>query len=162
MEIAVFGGTGLIGSKVVEVIVDLTNSPIFDEASPAFFRTSMEKPPAAEDVADAVASVAAGPRWGESATSPAPRSSPSTSWAGSPWRPVPTPVTPSSGTTTRECPVSSAGTSSPARRTPVSPPPVTPPGRPSTGHALTTRSPGPFRPCHNGADAVGDMMWWEG
>lgn len=77
MKIAVAGGTGLIGSKVVEklnaaghqavphsqstgvdvltgeglqkavdgaeVLVNLTNSPTFDEASPAFFRTSMEK-----------------------------------------------------------------------------------------------------------------------
>ncbi|MEV3931369.1 MULTISPECIES: SDR family oxidoreductase [unclassified Streptomyces] len=76
MKFAVIGGTGLIGSKVVEklnaggheavphskstgvdvitgeglenaaagadVIVNLTNSPTFDEASPAFFRQSME------------------------------------------------------------------------------------------------------------------------
>jgi uncharacterized protein YbjT (DUF2867 family) len=87
MNIAVFGGTGLIGSKVVEklnaagheavphaqstgvnvltgeglekaaagadVIVDLTNSPTFDEASPAFFRTSMEKLLAAAEKAGA-------------------------------------------------------------------------------------------------------------
>ncbi|MFF9489577.1 SDR family oxidoreductase [Streptomyces sp. NPDC014676] len=87
MRIAVFGGTGLIGSKVVEklnaagheavphslstgvdvltgeglekaaagadVIVDLTNSPTFDEASPAFFRTSMEKLLAAAEKAGA-------------------------------------------------------------------------------------------------------------
>lgn len=76
MKIAVIGGTGLIGSRVVrnltaagheavphsqstgvdvisgqgldgavagaDVVVNLTNSPTFDEASPAFFRTSME------------------------------------------------------------------------------------------------------------------------
>ncbi|GHH83560.1 LysR family transcriptional regulator [Streptomyces sulfonofaciens] len=76
MEIAVLGGTGLIGSQVVkklnaaghravphsqstgvdvisgrgldravagaDVIVNLTNSPTFDEASAAFFRTSMD------------------------------------------------------------------------------------------------------------------------
>ncbi|MFB6768138.1 SDR family oxidoreductase [Streptomyces sp. NPDC056337] len=76
MRIAVIGGTGLIGSKVVEklkaagheavphslstgvdvvsgqgvaqavagadVVVNLTNSPTFDDASPAFFRTSMD------------------------------------------------------------------------------------------------------------------------
>lgn len=76
MKIAVMGGTGLIGSRVVadlnaaghqavphslstgvdvitgqgleaavagsDVVVDLTNSPTFDDASPAFFRTSME------------------------------------------------------------------------------------------------------------------------
>ncbi|WP_129266669.1 NmrA family NAD(P)-binding protein [Streptomyces sp. M3] len=76
MRIAVIGGTGLIGSKVVEeldadgheavphskstgvdiitgegledavagveVIVDLTNSPTFDETSPAFFQQSMD------------------------------------------------------------------------------------------------------------------------
>lgn len=76
MKFAVIGGTGLIGSQVVEnlnaagheavphsqstgvdvisgqglaeavagadVVVNLTNSPTFDEASPAFFRTSME------------------------------------------------------------------------------------------------------------------------
>lgn len=76
MKIAVIGGTGLIGSQVVErlnkaghtavphsqstgvdvitgegvdgalagadVVVNLTNSPTFDDASPAFFRTSME------------------------------------------------------------------------------------------------------------------------
>ncbi|MEU3979240.1 NAD(P)H-binding protein [Streptomyces sp. NPDC026672] len=76
MRIAVFGGTGLIGSQVVadldaagheavphalstgvdvvagrgvdeavagaDVVVNLTNSPTFDDASPAFFRTSME------------------------------------------------------------------------------------------------------------------------
>ncbi|MFJ8861963.1 SDR family oxidoreductase [Streptomyces sp. NPDC102451] len=76
MRIAVIGGTGLIGAKVVEeldadgheavphsrstgvdvvtgeglekavagvdVIVDLTNSPTFDEAAPAFFRQSMD------------------------------------------------------------------------------------------------------------------------
>ncbi|NUT96506.1 MAG: SDR family oxidoreductase [Saccharothrix sp.] len=76
MKIAVIGGTGLIGSKVVrilisaghdavphaqstgldlltgqglpealagaEVVVNLTNSPTFDEASPAFFRTTMD------------------------------------------------------------------------------------------------------------------------
>ncbi|MEE2041541.1 SDR family oxidoreductase [Nocardiopsis sp. CT-R113] len=76
MQIAVIGGTGLIGSRVVEdlnaaghravphslssgvdvitgegleeavagadVVVNLTNSPTFDEASYAFFRTSME------------------------------------------------------------------------------------------------------------------------
>ncbi len=87
MSIAVFGGTGLIGSKVVEklnaagheavphslstgvdvltgeglekavagadVIVNLTNSPTFDEASPAFFRTSMEKLLAAAEKAGA-------------------------------------------------------------------------------------------------------------
>ncbi|MFD1658091.1 SDR family oxidoreductase [Streptomyces caeni] len=75
MKIAVIGGTGLIGSRVVEdlkaaghravphslstgvdiitgqglddavtgadVVVNLTNSPTFDEASPDFFRTSM-------------------------------------------------------------------------------------------------------------------------
>ncbi|MFC8063844.1 SDR family oxidoreductase [Streptomyces sp. NPDC057293] len=75
MKVAVIGGTGLIGSKVVEklkaagheavphslstgvdvvsgqgvaqavagadVVVNLTNSPTFDDASPAFFRTSM-------------------------------------------------------------------------------------------------------------------------
>ncbi|MDT0394851.1 MULTISPECIES: NAD(P)H-binding protein [Streptomyces] len=87
MKIAVFGGTGLIGSKVVgkldaagheavphsqstgvnvltgegleeaaagaDVIVNLTNSPTFDEASPAFFRTSMEKLLAAAEKAGA-------------------------------------------------------------------------------------------------------------
>lgn len=76
MKFAVFGGTGLIGSRVVakldadgheavpysqstgvdvisgkgveaavadaEVIVNLTNSPTFDEASPAFFQQSMD------------------------------------------------------------------------------------------------------------------------
>ena len=76
MKFAVIGGTGLIGSQVVEnlnaagheavphskstgadvltgqgldeavagadVVVNLTNSPTFDEASPAFFRTSMD------------------------------------------------------------------------------------------------------------------------
>ncbi|MFF8596448.1 SDR family oxidoreductase [Streptomyces sp. NPDC015220] len=76
MEIAVMGGTGLIGSQVVtllntaghkavphsqstgvdvisgrgvddavagaDVVVNLTNSPTFDEASAAFFRTSMD------------------------------------------------------------------------------------------------------------------------
>ncbi|MFJ4843338.1 SDR family oxidoreductase [Streptomyces sp. NPDC088746] len=76
MRIAVIGGTGLIGSKVVEklnadgheavphskstgvdvvtgeglekaltgaaVVVNLTNSPTFDEAAPAFFRQSMD------------------------------------------------------------------------------------------------------------------------
>ncbi|MFF4364669.1 SDR family oxidoreductase [Streptomyces sp. NPDC001594] len=76
MKIAVIGGTGLIGSQVVEnldsagheavphskstgldvvsgqglgaavagadVVVDLTNSPTFDEASRAFFQTSMD------------------------------------------------------------------------------------------------------------------------
>ncbi|MFF2963233.1 SDR family oxidoreductase [Streptomyces sp. NPDC057963] len=76
MKFAVIGGTGLIGSQVVEnlnaagheavphsqstgidvisgqgldeavagadVLVNLTNSPTFDEASPAFFRTSMD------------------------------------------------------------------------------------------------------------------------
>ncbi|MFJ3307467.1 SDR family oxidoreductase [Streptomyces sp. NPDC086549] len=76
MKIAVIGGTGLIGSQVVEnlnaagheavphskstgvdiisgrgldeavagadVVVNLTNSPTFDEASPAFFQTSMD------------------------------------------------------------------------------------------------------------------------
>ncbi|MFJ3644002.1 SDR family oxidoreductase [Streptomyces sp. NPDC090108] len=76
MKIAVIGGTGLIGSQVVEklraaghevgayslstgvdvitgeglaealagadVVVNLTNSPTFDDASPEFFRTSME------------------------------------------------------------------------------------------------------------------------
>ncbi|MFF1452126.1 SDR family oxidoreductase [Streptomyces sp. NPDC058274] len=76
MKFAVIGGTGLIGSKVVEnlnasghdatphalstgidvltgqgldtalantdVVVNLTNSPTFDEASPAFFQTSMD------------------------------------------------------------------------------------------------------------------------
>ncbi|KDN24021.1 SDR family oxidoreductase [Amycolatopsis rifamycinica] len=76
MKIAVIGGTGLIGSRVVkiltgrghqavphspstgldllsgqglaealagaEVVVNLTNSPTFDEASPAFFRTTMD------------------------------------------------------------------------------------------------------------------------
>lgn len=76
MKLAVIGGTGLIGSQVVnklnaagheavphaqstgvdvisgqgldealagaDVIVNLTNSPTFDEASPAFFQTSMD------------------------------------------------------------------------------------------------------------------------
>ncbi|OAH13746.1 SDR family oxidoreductase [Streptomyces jeddahensis] len=76
MKFAVIGGTGLIGSKVVEklnaagheavphsqstgvdvitgqgleeavagadVVVNLTNSPTFDDASPAFFQTSMD------------------------------------------------------------------------------------------------------------------------
>ncbi|MFJ8885566.1 SDR family oxidoreductase [Streptomyces sp. NPDC102402] len=76
MKFAVVGGTGLIGSKVVEklnatgheavphsrstgldvitgeglehaaagadVLIDLTNSPTFDDASPAFFRQSMD------------------------------------------------------------------------------------------------------------------------
>ncbi|MFE7775751.1 SDR family oxidoreductase [Streptomyces sp. NPDC057445] len=76
MNIAVIGGTGLIGSQVVkklnaagheavphslstgvdvitgqglaeavagaDVVVNLTNSPTFDDASPAFFRTSMD------------------------------------------------------------------------------------------------------------------------
>ncbi len=76
MRIAVVGGTGLIGSKVVrildanghdavplspstgvdllsgqglleglkgaDVVVNLTNSPTFDEASPAFFQTTMD------------------------------------------------------------------------------------------------------------------------
>jgi uncharacterized protein YbjT (DUF2867 family) len=76
MKVAVIGGTGLIGSQVVQnlnaaghqavphslstgvdvltgqgvdaaltdtdVVVNLTNSPTFDEASPAFFQTSMD------------------------------------------------------------------------------------------------------------------------
>jgi uncharacterized protein YbjT (DUF2867 family) len=76
MKIAVIGGTGLIGSKIVriltangheavphspstgldllsgrglaealagaDVVVNLTNSPTFDDASPAFFRTTMD------------------------------------------------------------------------------------------------------------------------
>ncbi|MER6995662.1 NAD(P)H-binding protein [Streptomyces sp. NPDC000410] len=76
MKLAVIGGTGLIGSRVVknlnaagheavphslstgvdvisgqglaeavagaDVVVNLTNSPTFDDASPAFFRTSMD------------------------------------------------------------------------------------------------------------------------
>ena len=76
MKIAVVGGTGMIGSQVVEilntaghhavphslstgvdiitgnglaealagadVVINLTNSPTFDDASPAFFRTSMD------------------------------------------------------------------------------------------------------------------------
>jgi uncharacterized protein YbjT (DUF2867 family) len=76
MKVAVIGGTGLIGSQVVDklraaghevvpcskssgvdvitgqgledavagadVVVNLTNSPTFDDASPAFFRTSMD------------------------------------------------------------------------------------------------------------------------
>jgi uncharacterized protein YbjT (DUF2867 family) len=76
MKVAVIGGTGLIGSRVVtilnesgheavphsqstgldllsgrglsealagaEVVVNLTNSPTFDDASPAFFRTTMD------------------------------------------------------------------------------------------------------------------------
>jgi uncharacterized protein YbjT (DUF2867 family) len=76
MKVAVIGGTGLIGSKVVadlnraghqavphsqstgvdimtgqgldeavagaDVVINLTNSPTFDDASPAFFRTSMD------------------------------------------------------------------------------------------------------------------------
>ncbi|MFJ2189727.1 SDR family oxidoreductase [Kitasatospora sp. NPDC087861] len=76
MKVAVIGGTGLIGSRVVknlnaaghqavphslstgvdiitgrgleaavagaDVVVNLTNSPTFDDASPAFFRTSMD------------------------------------------------------------------------------------------------------------------------
>ena len=76
MKFAVIGGTGLIGSQVVQdlnaagheavphglstgvdvltgqgldaalagadVVVNLTNSPTFDDASPAFFQTSME------------------------------------------------------------------------------------------------------------------------
>lgn len=76
MKIAVIGGTGLIGSRVVkilnagghgavphspstgldllsgrglrealadaDVVVNLTNSPTFDEAAPAFFRTTMD------------------------------------------------------------------------------------------------------------------------
>lgn len=83
MRIAVLGGTGLIGSRVVrdldaaghqavphslstgvdvlsgqgldealdgaDVVVNLTNSPTFDEASPAFFRTSMDNLLAAAD-----------------------------------------------------------------------------------------------------------------
>ncbi|MEU9068585.1 NAD(P)H-binding protein [Streptomyces sp. NPDC048109] len=83
MKIAVIGGTGLIGSQVVEklnaaghqavphslstgvdvvdgagvdravegadAVVNLTNSPTFDDASPAFFRTSMDNLLAAAD-----------------------------------------------------------------------------------------------------------------
>ncbi|MEV8129426.1 NAD(P)H-binding protein [Streptomyces sp. NPDC085944] len=83
MKIAVIGGTGLIGSQVVEklnaaghqavphslstgvdvvsgagvdraveetdVVVNLTNSPTFDDASPAFFQTSMDNLLAAAD-----------------------------------------------------------------------------------------------------------------
>ncbi|WP_431963714.1 SDR family oxidoreductase [Actinacidiphila sp. bgisy160] len=83
MRIAVIGGTGLIGSRVVkdleaagheavphslstgvdllsgegvaeavagaDVVVNLTNSPTFDEASPAFFRTSMDNLVAASE-----------------------------------------------------------------------------------------------------------------
>ena len=83
MKIAVIGGTGLIGSQVVEmvradghqavpyslsngvdlltgeglnealegadVVVNLTNSPTFDDASAAFFRTSMDNLLAAAD-----------------------------------------------------------------------------------------------------------------
>lgn len=86
MHIAVIGGTGLIGSRVVrdldaaghravphsqstgvdviigdgldaalagaDVIVNLTNSPTFDDASPAFFRTSMDNLVAAARKAD--------------------------------------------------------------------------------------------------------------
>ncbi|MEV6878685.1 SDR family oxidoreductase [Amycolatopsis sp. NPDC051128] len=85
MKIAVIGGTGLIGSRVVtiltksgheavphspstgldllsgqglaealagaEVVVNLTNSPTFDEASPAFFRTTMDNLLTAADAA---------------------------------------------------------------------------------------------------------------
>jgi uncharacterized protein YbjT (DUF2867 family) len=91
MNIAVMGGTGLIGSQVVkllqaaghdarpyspstgvdlltgdgldgalkgaDVVVNLTNSPTFDEASPAFFQTSMDNLLAAarrQDVGHAV------------------------------------------------------------------------------------------------------------
>ncbi|MFC7937431.1 SDR family oxidoreductase [Streptomyces sp. NPDC057387] len=87
MKIAVIGGTGLIGSQVVEklnaaghqavphslstgidvvdgagvdravegadVVVNLTNSPTFDDASPAFFRASMDNLLAAADRAGA-------------------------------------------------------------------------------------------------------------
>jgi uncharacterized protein YbjT (DUF2867 family) len=83
MKIAVIGGTGLIGAKVVriltsaghdavphaqstgvdllsgqglpealagaDVVVNLTNSPTFDEASPAFFRTTTDNLLAAAD-----------------------------------------------------------------------------------------------------------------
>ncbi|MEV7209524.1 MULTISPECIES: NAD(P)H-binding protein [unclassified Streptomyces] len=83
MKIAVIGGTGLIGSQVVEklnadghqavphslstgvdvvdgagvdravegadAVVNLTNSPTFDDASPVFFRTSMDNLLAAAD-----------------------------------------------------------------------------------------------------------------
>ncbi|MFJ8846406.1 SDR family oxidoreductase [Streptomyces cyaneofuscatus] len=86
MHIAVIGGTGLIGSRVVrdldaaghravphsqstgvdvvtddgldaalagaDVVVNLTNSPTFDDASPAFFRTSMDNLVAAARKAD--------------------------------------------------------------------------------------------------------------
>lgn len=85
MKLAVVGGTGLIGSKVVEklnaagheavphslstgvdlltgkgldeavagadVVINLTNSPTFDEASAAFFRTSMDNLLAASETA---------------------------------------------------------------------------------------------------------------
>ncbi|WP_133852192.1 SDR family oxidoreductase [Labedaea rhizosphaerae] len=85
MKIAVIGGTGLIGSRVVtiltkdgheavphspstgldllsgqglaealtgaEVVVNLTNSPTFDEASPAFFRKTMDNLLSAADAA---------------------------------------------------------------------------------------------------------------
>jgi uncharacterized protein YbjT (DUF2867 family) len=85
MQIAVIGGTGLIGSQVVrilrasgheavphslstgldllsgqglsealagaEVVVNLTNSPTFDEASPAFFQKTMDNLLPAADVA---------------------------------------------------------------------------------------------------------------
>ncbi len=269
MKIAVFGGTGLIGSKVVgklnaagheavphsqstgvnvltgegleeaaagaDVIVNLTNSPTFDEASPAFFRTSMEKllaaaekagaghfvilsivgvdrvpldyyraktlqeellaagpvpysivratqfmefvdailswttegdtvrlpgTPvqviAAEDVADAVAEVAAGAPLGGIRDIAGPEVLPLDDWAGSRWRPAAT-VTRSSGTTTRECSVSSPATSSSPGRTPASPPPVTPTGWPPT-RAGADAAPG----ARNGADALGDMMWWDG
>ncbi|MFI1225002.1 MULTISPECIES: SDR family oxidoreductase [unclassified Streptomyces] len=86
MNIAVIGGTGLIGSQVVrdleasghravphslstgvdvitgegldaalagaDVVVNLTNSPTFDDASPVFFRTSMDNLVAAARAAD--------------------------------------------------------------------------------------------------------------
>jgi uncharacterized protein YbjT (DUF2867 family) len=85
MNLAVIGGTGLIGSQVVrmlnadgheaaplspaagvdlltgqglpqalagaDVVVNLTNSPTFDDASPAFFQTTMDNLLAAADTA---------------------------------------------------------------------------------------------------------------
>lgn len=207
--IDVVSGQGL-GEAVAgaDVVVNLTNSPTFDEASPAFFQTSMDnllaaaqkggvghfvilsivgadqvpeldyyrakvlqedvlgagpvpysivratqfmefmdavlswtadgdtvrlpatpiQPIASKDVADAVAEVAAGAPLGAFATSPGPRSSFWTSWAGSP-SPTRATAAPLSPTPPPVCSPSSRVMSSPTR-TPTSPPPATPTGSP--------------------------------
>ena len=207
----VISGQGLDEAVAgADVVVNLTNSPTFDEASRAFFQTSMDnllasaqkggvghfvilsivgaeqvpeldyyrakvlqenilaagpipysivratqfmefmdavlswtadgdtvrlpatpiQPIAAKDVAGAVAEVAAGAPLNGITTSPAPRSSPWTSWAGSPCPTRATTVR-SSPTPPRACSPSSRVTSSPTR-TLTSPPPATPTGSPDS------------------------------